>query len=349
MKGVASLEDGAVRRSLGACRAMAGSMQLIDLPDNPCPDGAIVETIRAADGVSIRCAHWRSLLRHPRGTVCLFHGRSEFIEKYFEVIRDLRARGFAVATFDWRGQGGSDRLIEDGRLGHILDFEHYGRDLDAFMRQIALPECPLPYYALAHSMGAAILLSTLPARSSWFERVVASAPMIELSTKPPAARLLARFLAGLGLTRRIVPGWSPAPIVLRPFEGNVVTSDPVRYQRAAAVARVAPRLSIGGPTIGWVRAAFTLMDRIGDPAFGKEWRTPMLMLLAGDDKVVSTLAAEQCSRKLRGTKALVIAGARHEMMQEQDVLRNRFWAAFDAFVPGSLTDYAPDAAVQDQA
>jgi len=314
-------------------------MDLIDLPNNPCPDGAVVETIRAVDGVSLRCAHWRSLSAMPKGTVCIFQGRSEFIEKYFEVIRDLRARGFAVATFDWRGQGGSDRLIEDGRLGHILDFDHYGRDLDAFMRQVALPECPLPFYALSHSMGAAILLSKLTSHRAWFERVVASAPMIELSNKPPAARLMARSLSALGLTRRIVPGWSPAPVALRPFADNVVTSDVVRYDRAAAVARVAPRLMIGGPTIGWVRAAFGIMDSLGDPAFGKEWRTPTLMLLAGDDQVVSTLAAEQCSRKLRGTKALVIAGARHEMLQEQDLLRNRFWAAFDAFIPGTPVDY----------
>jgi len=314
-------------------------MDLIDLPENRCPAGAVVEMIRAADGISLRCAYWRSLTRTPKGTICIFQGRSEFIEKYFEVIRDLRGRGFAVATFDWRGQGGSDRLIEDGRLGHILDFSHYGRDLDAFMRQFALPECPLPFYALAHSMGAAILMAELPSRSAWFERLVASAPMIELSTKPPAARVMARTLSALGFTRRIVPGWSPAPVALRPFADNVVTSDPQRYGWAAAIARAAPRLAIGGPTIGWVRAAFAIMESLGDPAFGKEWRTPMLMLLAGDDKVVSTLAAEQCAQKLRGTKALVIAGARHEMMQEQDLLRNRFWAAFDAFIPGTPPDY----------
>ena len=46
-----------------------------------------------------------------KGTVCVFPGRAEFIEKYFEVVRDLRARGFAVATIDWRGQGLSDRAL----------------------------------------------------------------------------------------------------------------------------------------------------------------------------------------------------------------------------------------------
>jgi lysophospholipase len=203
------------------------------------------------------------------------------------------------------------------------------------MRHIALPECPAPFYALAHSMGAAILLTNLPGRVSWFERMVAIAPMVDLATTPPAARLMARGLASFGLSRRIVPGWSPTPVALKPFVGNPVTSDPVRYGQAAAVALAAPRLAIGGPTIGWVRAAFRVMDALSDPLFGAEWRTPSLMILAGDDSVVSSPAAEILSRKLRATKALTVPGALHEVMQERDALRDRFWAAFDAFIPGT--------------
>jgi alpha-beta hydrolase superfamily lysophospholipase len=32
---------------------------------------------------------------------------------------------------------------------------------------------------------------------------------------------------------------------------------------------------------------------------------------------------------------LVIAGAKHEILQEQGRYRSQFWAAFDAFVPGT--------------
>lgn len=310
-------------------------MALLDLPDNPCPAGATCEMIRAADGVGLRCAYWPALTSRPKGTICLFHGRSEFIEKYYEVIRDLRARGFAVATLDWRGQGGSDRLIEDARLGHIHDFAHFAHDLDAFMRVIALPECPAPFYALAHSMGASILFANL-ARASWFERMVATAPMIHLARLPPAPRLIANALCGVGLSRRLVPGWSAKPVALKPFQGNPVTSDAARYGHAAAVARIAPQLAIGGPTVGWVRAAFRQMDALSDPLFGGDWRTPALVVLAGEDRVVSTPAAEHFVRKLRATKAVTVAGALHEVMQERDALRDRFWAAFDAFVPGTV-------------
>jgi lysophospholipase len=311
------------------------AMRLVDLPENPAPAGAICEMVRGSDGVGIRAAHWPALTGRPRGTVCLFQGRSEFIEKYFEVIRDLRARGFAVATFDWRGQGGSDRLIEDARLGHIEDFGHYARDLDAFMRHVALPECPAPFYALAHSMGSAILFAALPGRSAWFERLVATAPMIEIAHVPPLARAAARTLSSVGLSRRVAPGQPVSPVALAPFAGNPVTSDAARYETIARTARAEPRLAIGGPTIGWVRAAFRLIDTMAEPDFGRDWRIPSLVVLAGEDRVVSTPAAERFSHKLRATRAVKLPGALHEVMQERDGLRQRFWAAFDAFVPGT--------------
>ena len=48
----------------------------------------------------------------PHLRVCvLLNGQTEFLEKYFEVIDELRGRGFAVAALDWRGQGGSGRLV----------------------------------------------------------------------------------------------------------------------------------------------------------------------------------------------------------------------------------------------
>src|ERR1700742_224111 len=68
--------------------------------------------------------------RAARGVCVLLTGQTEFIEKYFEVIDELRGRGFAVAALDWRGQGGSGRLVPDNPLkGHIQDFADYDADL----------------------------------------------------------------------------------------------------------------------------------------------------------------------------------------------------------------------------
>src|SRR6187431_1557143 len=81
------------------------------VPSNPVPEGARVGTFKTSDGVKLRYALFPKGPGAPKGTICLVHGRTEFIEKYFETIADFQSRGFAVATFDWRGQGGSQRLI----------------------------------------------------------------------------------------------------------------------------------------------------------------------------------------------------------------------------------------------
>jgi lysophospholipase len=64
-------------------------------------------------------------------------------------------------------------------------------------------------------------------------------------------------------------------------------------------------------------------------------RQPILMLAAGSDTIVSTAAIEEFAYHLHGGSHLVIPGSKHEILQEQDRYRAQFWAAFDAFVPGS--------------
>jgi len=47
------------------------------------------------------------------------------------------------------------------------------------------------------------------------------------------------------------------------------------------------------------------------------------------------LRIETLVNELRAGAQVVISGARHELMMERDAFREQFWAAFDAFVPGS--------------
>ena len=127
-------------------------MKLVSIPANPVPDDVVAGAIKTPDGVNLRFARWAPPPGR-KGTVVVLQGRAEFIEKYFETVRDLRARGFAVATFDWRGQGLSDRALSDRHKGYVRNFSNYITDLEAMMEQVVLPDCPPPIFALAHSMG----------------------------------------------------------------------------------------------------------------------------------------------------------------------------------------------------
>jgi lysophospholipase len=311
-------------------------MNLVSTPKNPIPLGASSGYLDIRKGLRVRYASWQSALRERRGTVCIFPGRNEFIEKYFEVVGELRRRGFAVAVLDWRGQGGSSRLTRSPIKGHVRDFAEYEEDLAFFMKGVVLPDCPMPYYALAHSMSAAVLFNAATKRGCWFSRMVMTAPMVELMGLPMPQRLCSRLTDALtlfGFGKQAVPSkedyWANET-----FEGNPLTSDRERFFRNAGVLQAAPGLAVGPPTIGWLNAAFESMARLKDEKFAPRIRVPSLMVAAGDDQIVSSKAIEDLSSRLRAGSQIVLRGARHEILQERDSIREQFWAAFDAFVPG---------------
>jgi lysophospholipase len=311
-------------------------MQLVSIPANPAPEGAVTGAVKTPDGVTLRFARWPAPSGR-RGTVCLFHGRAEFIEKYFESVRELQARGFAVATLDWRGQGLSERALADPRKGYVRKFDEYATDLATFMRDVVLPDCPPPLFGLAHSMGASVLLRSVWHGSRWFDRIVLSTPMIGLSgfRSTKTAKLTARALKCIGMGRAYVPGGDATVLSLRPFTDNPLTSDPIRYARIGAVLQAEPALALGSPTVAWVNAAYRVMQEFEDPAYAASIRQPLLLIAAGRDEIVSTPAIENFAVQLRAGSHLIISGARHEIIMEQDRYRAQFWAAFDAFVPGT--------------
>ena len=182
----------------------------------------------------LRFASWQSALRERRGTVCIFPGRGEFIEKYFEVVGELRRRGYAVAILDWRGQGGSTRLTWNPLKGHIRDFAEYEQDLAHFMKAVVLPDCPAPFYALGHSMAAAVLFGVSTKRDCWFSRMVVTAPMIKVARLPMPEGICEGLADGatmLGFGRLVVPGDKNERLQNPPFEGNRLTSDRERFLR----------------------------------------------------------------------------------------------------------------------
>jgi lysophospholipase len=311
-------------------------MKLVSIPANPVPDNAVTGALQTRDGVTLRFARFPPPAGR-KGTVVVMQGRAEYIEKYFETVRDLRARGFAVATFDWRGQGLSDHALADRRKGHVRNFSEYVTDLEAVMEQVVLPDCPPPFYALAHSMGGAVAIKACHDGSRWFDRVVLTAPMIALPTGKLAGVVgpLARFMRMIGRGSGYVPTSHGGSIGADDFIGNVLTSDPVRYARNMAVLEEEPELGIGQPTIAWADAALRLMKQFSLPGYAGHLRQPILMVAAGRDEVVSTPAVETFGMNLLAGSHLILAGSRHEILQEQDHYRSQFWAAFDAFVPGT--------------
>lgn len=272
-------------------------------------------------------------------------GRSEFIEKYFEVIGDLQQRGFAVATMDWRGQGLSERLLPVREKGHIRDFGVFRSDLRRFVEAVVSRRLPGPYILLSHSMGGVPTLQMLADGDENFCAAVLVSPMTRLFdsvVKRLGVRALAETASRIGLARHAIAGVKEHSMA---FEGNNLTSDRDRHQLFRDLQAAAPNATIREPTYGWLRAATEAMDDLHRPGRFRCLKTPVLIISAGRDHLVCSSDHQWIARQSPLIDCLTIKGALHEIMMERDEIRDRFWAAFDDFVAPKIAAGAPAASI----
>jgi lysophospholipase len=289
-----------------------------------------------AVGASLRAARFPSAPDVPAQGVCvLLNGQTEFIEKYFEVIDELRGRGFSVATMDWRGQGDSNRLTEDSRKSFVGDFSDYDDDLDTLLNWIVTPmlakgEKPA---ALAHSMGAHVLLRRLTRRPESFRACVLTAPMIAISFRGQrefVVRAVTRIHMWLGKQADWVWGMQARDPFRVSFATQLVTSDPQRFERTQALLRERPELRLAGATWGWLAAAIRSMDWLRSQA--PAMTTPLLLVAAGKDRICLTPLTKAFAQRLPDADYVEIEEAEHEILMERNPIRAEFWSAFDAFM-----------------
>lgn len=301
-----------------------------DLADGP--PGGRAWSVRAADGTGLRIATWAG---GDRGTVLIFPGRNEHVEKYGRVARDLAARGWSSAAIDWRGQGHSDRAPGAGDRGHVDDFAQYQTDVAALLATVRAAGLPEPLHLLAHSMGGAIglraLAEGLPVRAAAF-----SAPMWGLQMSVwlrPIAHGAAAVGRRAGLALREVPtGPRESYLAVTPFDANALTTCRETYAWMVAQTRRDPRLALGRPTFRWLHAAMAdlrALRRLPPPG------VPVLVGIAGEETIVDNAAIRRLAGAWPGARLETYAGARHELLMERAAIRARFLdATVDAFAHG---------------
>jgi lysophospholipase len=287
-----------------------------------------------AGSLKLRAARFET--PDARDICVLLNGQTEFIEKYFEVIDDLRARNFSVVALDWRGQGGSDRLLANPLKAHIADFAQYDEDLAILMREVVHPmtQGKKPV-ALAHSMGGHILLRRLHDVPGEFAAATLCAPMITIQPRQIPwwiVAMISRVVNREAPSEDFVWGVGKRDHLTLPFNAQIVTSDPVRFQRMHDVLVAHPDLRLNGPTWGWLAAALKSILELHQPGYAQAIATPALMLGAGHDLVCSSASLRLFAGCMPHARYLEIAGAEHELLMERDIFRDQVWAAFDNFM-----------------
>lgn len=291
-----------------------------DLADGPAGGRAVWLT--ASDGVRIRAGLWGG---GTKGTVFLFPGRTEYIEKYGRAAADLLARGYSTLAVDWRGQGLADRAYADRLVGHVGHFSEFQRDVDALLAFADSEGLPRPYYLLCHSMGGCIGLRSL-VRGLPFRAATFSAPMWGISMAAwmrPLATLLGRLARPLRQSHRYAPSTGGQTYVLSvPFQGNVLTTDPDMWDYMRRQVAEVPDLALGGPSLGWLNAA---LQECGALSALPAPPVPVVTALGTAEKVVDVAPIHLRMSGWQGGRLDLYPGAEHEVPMESPAHRTRFY------------------------
>ncbi|MEM7320436.1 MAG: alpha/beta hydrolase [Pseudomonadota bacterium] len=283
------------------------------------PPGGSAHWAVTQDGIRIRIGHWTPSDK-AKGTVFVFPGRTEYIEKYGDAACALVDRGYAVLAVDWRGQGLADRMLEDVRVGHVDRFTDYQQDVSAIVSAAQLLELPQPWHVIGHSMGGAIgfrgIIEGLAVKSCVF-----SGPMWGIFFTPvmkPLSWVTAYWGPRLGMGHKTPPTTSlDSYVASQPFEGNVLTRDPAMFQYMKDQLAAYPALALGAPSTIWLREALDECIWISEQ---KSPDLPCLTVMGSHEQIVDRKAIRaRMAIWPRGTLVEIPDGEHEVLMEAPDV------------------------------
>ncbi|HEY0435366.1 MAG TPA: alpha/beta hydrolase, partial [Phenylobacterium sp.] len=284
---------------------------LIETPEARAPPGGEAGWYAGAGGVKLRAALFTppGPARRLRGSIVLSGGRTEPIEKYYEVIGEMLDRGFVVLAHDWRGQGLSHRDLPDRLKGHARGYRAYLDDFRALIGAYA-DRLPKPWVAVGHSMGGGLTLLAMAHGENRFAGALLCSPMLGIRTPFPlfASRALTSLSIVTGQAKRYTLGGPGKPFE-DGFEGNALTHDRARFARMTSLIAAEPKLALGAPTWGWVDFALRTAAFLARPSALRDVTVPVTILSAGDDTVVDNAAQAAAARHLPQGQFLTVPGA----------------------------------------
>lgn len=302
---------------------------------HPGPEGGVAHWAVTSDDKRVRVGHWP--LDGARGTVLMFPGRTEYIEKYGVTATEFAKRGLAMIAIDWRGQGLADRMLNDPLVGHVEAFSDYQKDVAAMMRAARTLNLPRPYFLVAHSMGGCIGLRAVM-EGLGVQAAAFTGPMWGIYVKPQLrllARVLSRVMPQLGKGHMLPPGTKTQAYVLSdPFKDNMLTSNAEMYAMMQDQLTAHPELALGGPSYVWLREAFAEADHLAQRAAPN---LPSVTWLGSNERIVALPRIHERMENWKGGRLEMVPGGEHEVLLEVAPLRKSVFDGMEKLFLGSVT------------
>ncbi len=295
------------------------------------PPDAVFSEWRAPDGWPYRRIDWRQPPgRMRRGKLLFANGRGDFIEKYLEPYHHWHAAGWDVTSFDWRGQGAS----RGEPRPRLLSFDILIDDLAALIEDWRGVDKG-PHVAIAHSMGGHMLLRTLAERRPRLDAAVLVAPMLLVNSAP-----IPPWIAPQITDFMCMAGWRAEPMWRQPSRPQPPGSNRQKFL-TGSVDRYAdelwwlerePDFKVPVPSWGWVRAAYRSAASAFTPARLGAVETPVLLIGADHDRLVSAAAIRRAASLLPHATLKMYPDSAHEILREADRVRLDALAEIDRFL-----------------
>lgn len=234
-----------------------------------------------------------------RGVLILTHGMAEHSECYHPLAKTLSDDGWLVYGWDLRGHGRSE-----GKRGYVAHIDSFASDLNCFYRLVSAKHRNMNLVFFGHSLGGLVTLRFLQSHAAEYAAVALSSPALGLSMPVPKlkeaiAHVAARWLPTLTMYNEIK------------YEDLTRDEEMIKSYRADNLRhdKVSPGLFLS-MVEGFAQAM----------AAAESIKVPVLMQLAGEDRLVSTQASREFFERLPNKKSqlIVYPESLHEIFNDLD-------------------------------
>lgn len=269
----------------------------------PRTDPAVTHGFGAVEVGNLRIATHYWLPANPKGTLVVMHGYYDHVGIFGNAIEFGLQQGLAVLAFDLPGHG-----LSSGERVAIDSFDHYADVLDAILT--AAQTClPAPYYAMGQSTGGSVLMNYL-----W--RYDAARPLPLLGHVALCAPLV--LPRGWGSGRYLYALMHR--FIKRMPRGRSCSSHDLGFNRFIDKQDCLQSTTLSVRWVGAMKAWDAQLRQF--PPLAK----PVLVVQGTEDVTVAwRYNIAQITRALPNAQVVMIPGAGHQLVNEEQGLRAQFF------------------------